>query len=452
MALSPAALRWMLDRRGITEATLTAWGVSSESDADFVYTYPGGARKFRKGFEKDPDDPTSRKTWWNPATSTGQVPFLGPDFERGQTMFLVEGESDAMSFWQNAPPAARKGLVSISGLNAWKPEYVKTLFADAKRVFVLLDHDDSYENPMGAKQNEDAWTKIKNDLGRKARRVHWPPGVKDVAEFFMQYDWAAMTALLKKAAKPVRYYPRLDITKEAPPTDWLLEGVLVRGWVTVVAGYPGIGKSMLTMALTAAMVRGDKQFLGVPLKRHGRILYVDEENPSDLVLRRLQAFGVTPEHAPQIDYISRAGVALDIEPAKLLEEAIDIEPDLIVIDSQATVTPATKENDNDEMVATFVRAIIPLARETNAAVVVLHHTAHDDKGRPRGAVAIMGQADNVLALGRAVDKRKQETGRINLYPVKNRSNLIHVTFGIEGGVEPGESLSLAVTEEEEPDF
>lgn len=452
MSVSPEVARWMLDQRGITLATLNSWGVESAGDtADFVYQYPGGAKKFRKGFEKILDDPESRRTWWDPVPSTGQVPFLGPDFERGQTMFIVEGESDAMALWQNAPPEARPGIVSLSGLNSWKSEYAESYFAEAKRVFVLLDHDDPYDNPSAADQNEKAWRKIKHDLGRKARKVVWPPGVKDVAEFFMTYDWAAMTVLLKKAAKPVRYYPRLDLKMPAPDTDWLWEGLLVRGEITVIAGYPGVGKSMLTMALAVAMAQGRDSFLGMVLKSsEGGVLYVDEENPSSLVLQRLQAFGLQPGETGGIDYISQAGVALDLEPEKLLDEALDSEPALIVLDSQAAVSPVTKENDSDEMVAFFVQSLKPLARETNASLIVLHHTPHDDRGRPRGSVAIMGQADQVLGLGPALDRRKQPTGRINLFPIKRRRELAHVTFSITGQMEEGEPLALELADTEEP--
>jgi len=452
MSVSPEVARWMLDQRGITAATLDSWGVESAGDtADFVYPYPGGAKKFRKGFEKILDDPESRRTWWDPVPSTGQVPFLGPDFATGQTMFIVEGESDAMALWQNAPPEARPGIVSLSGLNSWKSQYADEYFADAKRVFVLLDHDDPYDNPSAADQNEKAWRKIKHDLGRKARKVAWPPGIKDVAEFFMTYDWAAMTVLLKKAAKPVRYYPRLNLAKPAEPTDWLWEGFLVRGEIVVVAGYPGVGKSMLTMGLAVAMARGQDEFLGMKLKSsEGGVLYVDEENPSNLVLQRLQALGLGPEHADGIDYISQAGVALDLEPEKLLDEALDSEPALIILDSQAAVTPGTKENDSDEMAAFFIQSLKPLARDTNAALVVLHHTPHDDKGRPRGSVAIMGQADQVLGLGAATDRRKQPTGRINLFPIKRRRELAHVTFEITGQMEDGEPLAFVLADSEEP--
>ena len=451
MSVSPEVARWMLDQRGITAATLDSWGIESAADtADFVYPYPGGAKKFRKGFEKILDDPESRRTWWDPVPSTGQVPFLGPDFHRGQTMFIVEGESDAMALWQNAPPEARPGIVSLSGLNAWKSSYVDEYFAEAKRVFVLLDHDDPYDNPAAADQNEKAWRKIKSDLGHKARKVVWPPGIKDVAEFFMTYDWAAMTVLLKKAAKPVQYYPRLDLTKPAPPTDWLWDGMLVRGEITVIAGYPGIGKSMLTMALAVAMAQGRDSFLGMSLKSsEGGVLYVDEENPSALVLQRLQAFGLTPEEAVKIDYLSQAGVALDLEPEKLLEEALDLNPALVILDSQAAVSPGTKENDADEMVAFFLQGIRPLARETNASVVLLHHTPHDDKGRPRGSVAILGSTDQALGMGHALDQRKNPTGNINLFPIKDRRSLGRVTFRINGQLEEGEPLSLTVADQEE---
>lgn len=160
------------------------------------------------------------------------------------------------------------------------------------------------------------------------------------------------------------------------------------------------------------------------------------------MLQRLQAFGLTPDESHMIDYINQAGVALDLEPHKLLEEALDLQPHLIVLDSQAAVSPGTKENDADEMVGFFLQSLRPLARATNAAVVVLHHTPHDDKGRPRGSVAILGSADETLGLATALDRRKVPTGNLNLFAVKPRRDITPVTFRIVGEMEEGEALTL----------
>lgn len=411
------AVAWFDARRGIRKETLGAWGIAVE-DGVIKFPYPGGATKYRKGLEKDDGD---RKFWWDPPTQAGQVPFLPPDFAPRERMILVEGESDTLALWQNIPADLRDkvSVVGLSGVGSWKERYAEELFEDAKRVFVILDRDDPYENPNGAESVERGWGKIRAALGRKARRVILPQGINDVAEFFQRYDWAALQVLLKKANEPVRHYPRLDLDKPVPDTDWLVEDFLVSQEPTLLVGDGGVGKSFITMSLALAVAGGDEKFLGLPVKKHGRVLYVDEENSADLVLQRLNALGMEKRHKENLDYIWYAGVDLLNEPEKLLEEALDAEPVLLVVDSLSRVALGAEENSNTEMNMLLRKGIVPLARDTGAAVLVVHHTSKEG-GKSRGASGIRNAADQEIAVVRAKDQDGHETGVLNIFPSKPR--------------------------------
>ena len=381
------------------------------------FPYPGGATKYRRGLEKDDD----RKFWWDPPTQAGQVPFLPPDFAPRERMILVEGESDTLALWQALPNELRDkvSVVGLSGVGSWKDHYADELFSEAKRVFVILDRDDPYENPIAANSVETGWGKIRSALGRKARRVILPQGINDVAEFFQRYDWAALQVLLQKANEPVRYYPRLDLDKPVPDTDWLVEDFLVSQEPTLLVGDGGVGKSFITMSLSLAVAGGDGTFLGLPVKKHGRVIVVDEENSADLVLQRLNALGLEKRHKENLDYIWYAGVDLLNEPEKLLEEALDQEPTLIVIDSLSRVALGAEENSNTDMSMLVRKGIVPLARDTGSAVLVVHHT--DKEGRaPRGATGIRNAMDQTISVVKATDKDGHETGVLNIFPSKPR--------------------------------
>lgn len=450
MSLSPDAIAWFGARRGITEKTLAAFGVESDGARTVAFKY-GEARKFRKGFEKDEEG--GRRFWWDPPTSAGQVPFLPPDFSKArERMILVEGETDTMATWQALPAELRDkvGVVGLSGLNAWKEHYAEELFGEAKRVFVVIDNDDPYTSPEAASAGDKAWQQIRGDLGRKARRVRLPHGTKDLAEFFQSYDWAAFQVLLQRAAEPKRNYPRLDLTQPPPPVDWLVEDLLVRGEVTVAAGDSGIGKSFITQALGLAIAGGDEKFLGLPVHRHGRVLVVDEENTADIILQRLNALGLDPaKHLPNLEYLVYAGVDLANEPERLIEDALDLEPELIVLESLSRVLLGVEENSNTEMSQHFRRALVPLARETGAAVVAVHHTTHDSKGRPRGATSIKAAADQVLAFV-AAESQGSLTGRVNIFPSKPRRQGAHVTVEIEGSMKDDGYVRVKSVEEDIP--
>jgi len=442
------AYAWFASRRGISRETLDAFAVAV-SGREVRYPYPGGATKVRVGLEKDEEG--GRRFFWEPATASGQVPFLPPDFQPAERMIVLEGETDTMAAYQALPEDLRGkvSIVGLSGFNSWKSRYVEELFGPAKRVFVVLDNDDPYESADAHAAGQKAWTQIKGDLGRKARKVTLPQGINDVAEFFQQYDWAAFQELLKSAAAPVRHYKRLDLSQDPPPTDWLVEDFLVRSEAAAFVGDGGVGKSFIMMALALAVAGGDPTFLGLPIKKHGPVLYVDEENSAQLVLQRLNALGLDKgRHLPNLEFLWYSGVDLLGEPEKLLEEALDMEPALIVVDSLSRVAIGAEENSNPDMTRLMRGGVIPLARETGAAVVLVHHTSQTGTA-PRGATAIRNSADQVISAV-AAESKGVKTGRINIFPSKPRRQTRHLSAVIEGDVEQDGFVRVNRADEEEP--
>lgn len=51
---------------------------------------------------------------------------------------------------------------------------------------------------------------------------------------------------------------------DAPAVEWLVEGLIARGAVTLLAGAPGAGKSLLGQWLAAAAVNGGGADVGIP--------------------------------------------------------------------------------------------------------------------------------------------------------------------------------------------
>ncbi|MCZ2111130.1 MAG: AAA family ATPase [Dehalococcoidia bacterium] len=467
MTLDPRVSRWLQSRRGIRPETAEAFGLYTDG-TDLVIPY--GEHEKRR-WSKNEDNPfglekEGRVFTWSSTGIAGQIPYLPPDFAQRERMILVEGETDTMALWQALPDSLRGevSVVGLSGLNAWKERYAEELFAEAKRVFVVIDNDDPYTAPDAHKAGEKAWTQIRTDLGRKARRVRLPQGTNDLCDFFQAYDWYAFEAILKAAAEPRRHYKRLDLSKPPPPTDWLIEGLIERGAVTLLAGDAGVGKSLIVAAMALAVAEDTEEtFLGLPVKRHGRVIMVDEENAADLVAQRLNALTapeptappegdylrpvtLTPQQLERIEYLSFAGVDMLNEPTLLLEEALDLEPELVVIDSQGAVSVGAEENSNTEMTALFKHAFRPLARESGAAVVLLHHTPKDGSGRPRGAGAIKSQADQALSITEAVSG-DIETGTLNIFPSKPRRQMSTVHARIVGELEADGYLRVIAPEE-----
>jgi hypothetical protein len=431
MPLDHDAELWFQHKRGITKDTLAAFKVESDGPAVVRFPYTDTTSKFRKGFEKDAEG--GRKFWWDPPTQAGQVPLLAPGPDRTPRAILCEGETDTMRMWQ-AIPADRRDeykVVGLSGVNAWKEHYAEDLFADAQRVFVVLDNDSPYDSADAAKAGEKAWKQIRGDLGNKARRITLPQGSKDVCEFFEHYEWAAFETLLDAANEPIRHYKRLDLDAPVPPVNWVIDNLIEAGIVTVFTGDGGVGKSFLAMSMAIAIASGDSKWVGQDVSQHGPVMYVDEEQAPDLVLQRLAALGLKKEHRHNIDYLNFAGVDLYNEPWKLLDEVIDLRPRALFIDSQSAVSIGAEENSNDHMTKLFRDSFRPLARETGCAVVILHHTTKDNKGAPRGASAIRNQADQVISVVES-EVDHVTTGRLNIFASKPRRNTRMIQAILDG--------------------
>ena len=371
------------DERGITDETLAAFEVVCEG-RQCALPYTSGV----KG-RKHAEDGT-RSFWFIEGDAQGL--FLSPEAPGADMAFLVEGESDAMRLWQEL--GGEFPVAAISGTNGWN-DTLAEVFEGFETVWVILDNDTDYKVVSVVDQT---WRSIRSDLGQRAVRIVLPDSpikVKDVCEFFDNYDLGMLREL---AATPrgASNFKALDLSKPAPPTDWLVQNLIAKHDVTMFVGEPQVGKSWLTMALGVAVADNGDEFLGRKVNHHGRVLYIDEENPEDIVRQRLTRLGLDLEAAENLRYIHQQSIRLDKFPERIIDEAADFQPDLIVVDSLTRVHSGD-ENNAGFIAGLFNDGISPLVRETGAALVILHHVNKSDGnsafGRVRGSSDIVGAID-----------------------------------------------------------
>lgn len=83
--------------------------------------------------------------------------------------------------------------------------------------------------------------------------------------------------------------PRFDPSK-APDTKWLYERLIPERAITFIVGDAGSYKSTYTLALCTAISQGE-EFLGRETRKR-RVLYLDNENPPDVLRMRNEAMGL----------------------------------------------------------------------------------------------------------------------------------------------------------------
>jgi KaiC/GvpD/RAD55 family RecA-like ATPase len=379
VTLSNEHIAWFGSKGIDAQFAMNNYGVRSVID-ELLFPYPSGIIKYRvlpKKFRMD--GPIS--LYYSPLAEMSET-----------TMFIVEGESDCICLAQYVGP---ENVMAISGLNGWKPEYAAR-FKDYETVYIILDNDADYLKA------DKTWDLIRTGLGNKAKRITLPTEVKDVCEFFTNFTAEALSILVAEAkeGKTQFHYEALDLTAAPPEYDWLVSDWIARGDLCCVVGDSGIGKSWITMSLAVAIAEGHDEWLGMKLDPHNRaVYYIDEENPPDVIYKRLKGLGLSLEGAKNIRYISDAGVKLDKNARYVLDEAIAWNPALVVVDSLTRVHTGD-ENSVSDMSKVLNNALRPLARATGATCIVIHH--NNKNGDPRGSSDIRASVDtmvNVSAIG-----------------------------------------------------
>ena len=389
---------WFETERGITGETLEAFRVESSSDDWVTLPYDTGERYRKMG---------EGKREFRYSNGAKVCLFHPPSLPKEKYAFLCEGETDTMRLWQEG----YHSVFGLPGFNAFKPESLKPLH-NYERVFVLLDNDPDYNVRTTV---DGAWGKIRGILGSKARRIILPDDVKDVCEFFESYTNDTFKSIVRESLNGSFHYKALDLTIPPPEYNWLVKGLICQGDTTMIVGEPNVGKSWISLSLAVAMADNKSQWLGHEVQNHGKVLYIDEENPHDVVYHRLRQLGA--ENLTGLRYLHRQGVRLDRNFDKLLDEAIAYEPSMIVLDS-LTRFHTRDENNAGEMASLFNDSINVLCRETGAAVVLLHHTNKSDSNS--SYVKTRGSSDIGAAIDCGIEARKTGANSFNLVHFKSR--------------------------------
>jgi putative DNA primase/helicase len=192
-------------------------------------------------------------------------------------VLIVEGEADAISVAAVGLSAIGVPGVSAKARHEWlEPVRERTLI-------VCMDNDDP-----GRKASR-RWAPVAHDVGREARVVEWSgkPDKYDVGELVRERrnDPATARRLLLELAdgasvwtlseQPAEHAPvqapelaatstssssqLLTITASTVPprsVDWLWDGWLPLGMVSLLAGLPGLGKTTLALRIAADVTTG----------------------------------------------------------------------------------------------------------------------------------------------------------------------------------------------------
>jgi len=374
-----------------------------------------------------------------------QVPYRLPQVLENddRVICIVEGEKDVERLWKLGVPAS----CNAGGAGKWRDE-LSEYFRGAD-VVVIPDRDPQKKHPKTGElqfhsdgrpmlPGQDHAQSVAKSLQGIASRVrvlelwkHWPqmPLKGDVDDWISNGGTAErLYELIEKTpdwseGNDIETVPLLFPFpikgEEIPRRAWIVPGLLLRRNVTILVAPPGSGKSLLTLQMglmvSTAMVWG-----GWKPRKKCKVLIINAEDDTDEMRRRLYAacgemeittldelrenlaIAETPSDIiiAKADSRTKTVVAQPMHK-RLIKTVIEYGFDVLVVDPFAE-TFEGDENSNSELkwAAVLWRQI---ARDTNAAVMLVHHTKKfgaeaGNMDSARGGGALVGVARIVSTL------------------------------------------------------
>ena len=175
----------------------------------------------------------------------------------------------------------------------------------------------------------------------------------------------------------IRYMDGLFRHEEPTDPEWIVEGMIPRGYLVLLAGRPKDGKTCLAMALAYAVSQG-LPFAGMPTVKSTVLYFMCEESPVEFELA-IRPF--LPDGRIEGLGIAFAKIKIDsgFDLSALRMRLNAIKPGLVVIDP---LLAASTQGDfgNSGRARNALSGLKTLCRELNVAAIVVHH-AKERRGR-----------------------------------------------------------------------
>lgn len=213
------------------------------------------------------------------------------------------------------------------------------------------------------------------------------------------------------------------------PIQWLMPWRIALGKFTLIAGDPGLGKSMLTANLAAHVSTGKPWPAGLGACPQGDVLFVSaEDDPADTIRPRLDAAGADSDRVHIVAGVESINERGECEQRLLslrkdlaaVVEAVRSLPNcrLIVVDPVSAYLDGADSHNNAE-VRGLLAPLSELAREVGAAIVAVTHLNKGTGGsalyRATGSLAFVAAARAAFI----VTRDKSQDDRRLFLPLKN---------------------------------
>jgi RecA-family ATPase len=227
----------------------------------------------------------------------------------------------------------------------------------------------------------------------------------------------------------------VDMPK-APPREWLWEGLIPGGMVTILHGLGGSSKSAFLTCLTANLAAEREEFLGRELKSANNILWIDGEMDSQEYRRRTHwaMNGIdSSDSNGRLHYI-------DISPRVLSESPVRncIETNIHQLNAKVIVVDSYGSAVGDPLDEKNVIYTLQWLRGLAATILIIDHEAKNSNSKtPYGSVYKMNLARSVLAF-----KAKKAKGMTEITISQTKANFVEMGLELKTRFECSEPQEM----------
>jgi len=228
---------------------------------------------------------------------------------------------------------------------------------------------------------------------------------------------------------------------EPQPINWLWEDYIAKGTFTLITGEPDLGKSQITLSMTAIVTTGGNWPASSEKCEEGNVIILsDEDNLEKTIRPRLEANGANLEKIHYLDGIGKGDSNSDCELFNLKSNLTQLETmineikgiSMIVIDPLSAYL-AGVDTYNNKDVRSMLAPLSNLAGRYDIAIVCVEHPPKSSNGRAMNQV---GGSIAFVAASRSaylVSKDPEDEERRLFLKIKN--NLSNYSGGISFTVE-----------------
>jgi hypothetical protein len=222
--------------------------------------------------------------------------------------------------------------------------------------------------------------------------------------------------------------------------EWLWDGRIPLGKITILDGDPGLGKSALTLDITARITKGSPMPDGSAGVKGGVLVLNAEDDEADTIVPRLIAMDADLSQVrimktiPGSDGERQPEIPGDLSAVE--RAANSVHAKLIIIDPLMAFLASTTNSFRDQDIR---RALAPLAimcQRARAAALVVRHLNKNTEGnalyRGGGSIGIIGAARSGLLVARDPD---DESGSSRIL-ASTKSNLGPSTVSLRYSIQP----------------